>query len=254
MSNSLPSRHAANAAGAVLCGKPSPLLVRPARAGRQTRCYLVPGSTRPGKKVFLCRIRHERDKGDHAVPDILIGCAFFEAAAERGTVAVLAIRDRRAHMRVAHVVVPKTGVAHEYRPQGVLQDSQKLGPHEAGLKCDGEPPIVASTRKSRDAAHAPTILENSGEGGREQLRHGLELRRGLSARCFHPIVSRMVGHIADAISKCEVIRAASRTVYGSMTGAPRSHEVVEFGEQARYTYPKRAGSHGERLERGGGNS
>lgn len=79
------------------------------------------------------------------------------------------------------------------------------------------------------------------------LRLGLESRLGIKLGGTHPVMTWLVEHAADVLSKYEV-GLDGRTAYERSKGKPCTHEMVEFGERIRFKYSKGSRRQDEKME------
>ena len=120
-------------------------------------------------------------------------------------------------MLFAHVV-PRKGIVHEHGAAAMVSDIERLGYKEVILECDGEPAMKSVQEEVKRRRMDPTILENSvpgdsrSNGATERavkalgehvrvLRAGVQERLGLVIRSSHPVMTWLVQHAADCISK-----------------------------------------------------
>ena len=153
------------------------------------------------------------------LPEVVFDYCFMANEGEE-TIAIQVARDTRSKMLFAHVV-PRKGMTHEHGATAMVSDLGRLGYHEIILKCDGEPALKAVQEEVKSRREQPTILENSpvgdsrANGAAERavqaleehvrvLRHGLEQRISAKIASSHPVISWLVEHAADTLSKYQV--------------------------------------------------
>lgn len=129
------------------------------------------------------------------------------------TVAVLVMREWRAHMLFAHVV-PRKGLGHEHGAQALLNGLQKLGHHVCILKCDWELALERVQEEVKRLREAPTTLQSSGMGDSSatgaaervvqasgeqvrMLKAGLDTQRGVKVKGTYLVLSWLVSHAAS---------------------------------------------------------
>ena len=195
---------------------------------------------------------HRKQEGEENknVPEVVFDYGFLGAEGEE-TIAIQVARDRRTKMVFAHVV-PRKGFTHEHGAEEMVKDLKKLGYSEVVLKCDGEPALKSVQEEVKRRRPEPTILENSpvgdsrSNGAAEQavqavgeqvrvLRRGLEQRLGVKLSGKHPVMSWLVEHAADLLSRYQV-GDDGRTGYERLKGKKCKMEMVEFGEKVHYRF------------------
>lgn len=202
------------------------------------------------------------DSENKGLPEVVFDYGFLGAEGE-DTIAIQVARDRKTRMLFAHVV-PKKGFTHEHGAEEMIKDLKKLGYAEVILKCDGEPALKSVQEEVKRRRPEPTILENSpvgdsrANGAAERavqaigeqvrvLRRGLEQRLGLKLSGKHPVMSWLVEHAADLLSRYQV-GDDGRTGYERLKGKKCKQEMVEFGEKVHYRYNPKAKAKDEKLE------
>ena len=201
--------------------------------------------------------QHQDQQADKGIAEVVFDYCFMGEENEE-TVAIQVARDRRTKMTFAHVV-PKKGMTHEHGAVAMLADLKKLGYHEVILKCDGEPALRSVQEEVKLRREQPTILENSpvadsrSNGAAERavqavqehvrvLKHGLEQRLGIKIKASHPVLSWIVEHAADLLSKYQA-GDDGRTPYERLKGKRFSGTEVEFGEKIHHKYRKAVMNH-----------
>ena len=134
--------------------------------------------------------------------------------------------------------------------QEMKKDIDKLGYKEIILKSDGEPALKSVQEEVKRRRNDPTILENSAPGDSRAngaaeravqalgehvrvLRAGLQGRLDMVIRGSHPVMTWLVQHAADCISKYQV-GEDGKTGYERLKGKPFSRPSVEFGEKVHF--------------------
>ena len=183
------------------------------------------------------------------LPEIVFDYGFFGGRDDEETLAVQVARDRRTQMIFANVV-PRKGMIHEHGAKSMVEDLEKLGYHEIILKCDGEPALKNVQAEVQRRRTAQTILENSVPGDSKSngaaeravkavgeqvrvLRAGLQGRLNMVIRTSHPMLTWLVQHAADCLSKYQQ-GEDGKTAYERLKGKKFSRAVVEFGEKVHY--------------------
>ena len=183
------------------------------------------------------------------VPEIVFDYGFFGGKEDEETLAVQIARDRKTQMLFANVV-PRKGMIHEHGAKAMVDDISKLGYKEIILKCDGEPALKNVQVEVQRRREAQTILENSVPGDSKTngaaeravkavgeqvrvLRAGLQGRLDMVIRTSHPMLTWLVQHAADCLSKYQV-GEDGKTAYERLKGKKFSRAVVEFGEKIHY--------------------
>ena len=209
---------------------------------------------------------HKRgeDQESKEIPEIVFDYGFLGAKGDEETIAVQIAKDRRTRMLFAHVV-PRKGFAHEHGAAEMIKDIEKLGYTDVILKCDGEPALKSIQEVVRNRReNGKTILENSpvgdsrANGAAERavqsvseqvrvIRRGLEQRLGLKLSCKHPVMTWLVEHSADLISKYQV-GEDGKTAYERWKGKRFTMEEVEFGERIHYRLNAKNKAQQEKLE------
>ena len=186
---------------------------------------------------------------DKQLPEVVFDYGFFGGKEDEETLAVQVARDRRTQMIFANVV-PRKGMIHEHGAKSMVDDLAKLGYHEIILKCDGEPALKNVQAEVQRRRSAQTILENSVPGDSKTngaaeravkavgeqvrvLRAGLQARLDMVVRTSHPMLTWLVQHAADCLSKYQ-IGEDGKTAYERLKGKKFSRAVVEFGEKVHY--------------------
>ena len=204
-------------------------------------CVAGKAQERPHKK--------QERQSEKQIPEIVFDYGFLGGKDDEETLAVQVARDRRTQMLFAHVV-PRKGMIHEHGAVAMVKDIEKLGYKEVILKCDGEPAMKSVQEEVKKRRIDATILENSvpgdsrSNGAAERavkalgeqvrvLRAGLQGRLGLVMKSSHPVMTWLVQHAADCISKYQVSEDG-KTAYERLKGKPFSRAVVEFGEKIHY--------------------
>ena len=197
--------------------------------------------------------RKQERQSEKQIPEIVFDYGFLGGKDDEQTLAVQVARDRRTQMLFAHVV-PRKGMVHEHGANAMVKDIEKLGYKEVILKCDGEPAMQSVQEEVKRRRVDPTILENSipgdsrSNGAAERavkalgehvrvLRAGLQGRLGLVMKSSHPVMTWLVQHAADCISKYQV-NEDGKTAYERLKGKRFNRVAVEFGEKIHY---KRSG-------------
>ena len=195
---------------------------------------------------------HKTKKGaqmDKQLPEVVFDYGFFGGKEDEETLAVQVARDRRTQMIFANVV-PRKGMIHEHGAQSMVDDLAKLGYQEIILKCDGEPALKNVQAEVQRRRAAQTILENSVPGDSKTngaaeravkavgeqvrvLRAGLQSRLDMVIRTSHPMLTWLVQHAADCLSKYQV-GEDGKTAYERLKGKKFSRPLVEFGEKVHY--------------------
>ena len=181
------------------------------------------------------------NQGEKQIPKIVFDYCFLGGKDDAETLAVQVARDRRTQMLFAHVV-PRKGMVHEHGAAAMVSDIERLGYKELILKCDGEPAMKSVQEEVKRRRMDPTILENSVPGAsrskalREHvrvLRAGLQERFGLVIRSSHPVMTLLVQHAADCISKYQVSEDG-KSAHERLKVKPFSRHTLEFGEKVHY--------------------
>ena len=195
---------------------------------------------------------HKTKKGaqmDKQLPEVVFDYGFLGGKDDEETLAVQVARDRRTQMIFANVV-PRKGMIQEHGAKSMVEDLAKLGYAEIILKCDGEPALKNVQAEVQRRRTAQTILENSVPGDSKTngaaeravkaigeqvrvLRAGLQGRLDMVVRTSHPILTWLVQHAADCLSKYQ-IGEDGKTAYERLKGKKFSRAVVEFGEKVHY--------------------
>ena len=213
------------------------------------------------------RDKHHRrgeEQDDKGIPEIVFDYGFLGAKGDEETMAIQIAKDRRTRMIFAHVV-PRKGFADEHGAAEMIRDIEKLGYSDIILKCDGEAALKTIQEVVRHRReNGKTILENSpvgdsrANGAAERavqsvseqvrvIRRGLEQRLGLKLSCKHPVLSWLVEHSADLISKYQV-GDDGKTAYERWKGKKFTLEEVEFGEKVHYRLNLKNKPQQEKLE------
>ena len=193
--------------------------------------------------------REVKDQDEKQVPEIVFDYGFLGGKEDAETLAVQVARDRRTKMLFANVV-PRKGMVNEHGAQAMLADLDKLGYKDIILKCDGEPAMKSVQEEVKRRRADNTILENSIPGDSQSngaaeravkavgeqvrvLRAGLQARLGLVVRANHPVMTWLIQHSADCISKYHM-GEDGKTAYERLKGKRFSRPAVEFGEKIHY--------------------
>ena len=189
------------------------------------------------------------NKDERHIPEIVFDYGFLGGKDDDETLAIQVARDRRTQMLFAHVV-PRKGMVSEHGAVAMVKDIEKLGYKEVILKCDGEPAMKSVQEEVKRRRSDTTILENSVPGDSKSngaaeravkalgeqvrvLRGGLQSRLDLVIRSSHPVMTWLVQHAADCISKYQV-SDDGKTAYERMKGKRFSRAAVEFGEKIHF--------------------
>jgi hypothetical protein len=204
------------------------------------------------------------DQENKEIPEIVFDYGFLGAKGDEETIAVQIAKDRRTRMLFAHVV-PRKGFAHEHGAAEMIRDIEKLGYSDVILKCDGEAALKSIQEVVRNRREkGKTVLENSpvgdsrANGAAERavqsvseqvrvIRRGLEQRLGLKLSCKHPVMTWLVEHSADLISKYQV-GEDGKTAYERWKGKRFTMEEIEFGEKIHYRLNMKNKAQQEKLE------
>ena len=209
---------------------------------------------------------HKRgdDQENKGIPEIVFDYGFLGAKGDEETIAVQIAKDRRTRMLFAHVV-PRKGFAHEHGAEEMIKDIEKLGYSDVILKCDGEAALKTIQEVVRNRREkGKTVLENSpvgdsrANGAAERavqsvseqvrvIRRGLEQRLGLKLSSKHPVMTWLVEHSADLISKYQV-GEDGKTAYERWKGKRFTMEEIEFGEKIHYRMNMKNKTQQEKLE------
>jgi hypothetical protein len=165
--------------------------------------------------------RKGEEQENKEIPEIVFEYGLLGAKRDGEKSAVQIAKDRRTRMVFAHVV-PLKGFAHAHGASEMIRDVEKSGYTDVTLGRDGVAALRTIQEVVRDRREkGKTILENSPVGGfrsngaavravqsvSEQIRvirRDLEQRLGLKLSCKHPVMSLLVEHCADLISKYQV--------------------------------------------------
>merc|ERR1712240_171121 len=193
--------------------------------------------------------KKRENQDEKQIPEIVFDYVFLASAEDDETIPVQVARDRRTQMLFAHVM-PRKGMVCHHGADAMEKDIAKLGYQEIILKSDGEPAIKAVQEEVKRRRTANTILENSARsdsranGAAERavkavseqvrvLRAGLQARLGSVIKGSHPVMTWLVQHAADCLSKYQV-GEDGKTAYERWKGKPFNRPAVEFGEKIHY--------------------
>ena len=187
--------------------------------------------------------------GEHLVPEIGLDDAFLRESESDETMAILVMKDRDTKMVFADVVEIK-GRGLEGTVENVVRNIAWLGHKKVILCTDQEPAILDLINGIIEVRQEPTIPQNSQVGESQAnglveravrsvkdqvrtLRLALQKRLGCCIPAGHPIMTWMVKHAGELISKYQLNRDG-QTAYYKVFGKPCKDVIVEFGEEVHY--------------------
>ena len=202
------------------------------------------------KDKFHSKIKDE----EHGIPTVVFDYCFLATNDVKDTIPTQVMLDTRTQMLFGHVV-PRKGMIDEHGCEQMIKDLEKLGYDEIILKCDEEPALLNIQDSVVKRRQRKTIPENSPVGDSQAngkaeravqtlCAHVRVLKKGLENRCKktfssdHPIITWLVEHAADVVSRYQVGRDG-HTAYERWKGKRFRGEAVEFGELVHYKYTKR---------------
>jgi hypothetical protein len=181
------------------------------------------------------RDRPHRKQGvrEGEIPEVVFDYCFLGAEGEEETLAIQVAMDKKTRMHFAHVV-PRKGLTHEHGSDEMIKHLEKLGHKEVLLKCDGEPALRSVQEDVKRKREEKTLIENSpvedskANGSAERavqtvteqvrvMRHALEQRLNMKISGKHPVMTWLVEHSADMISKY-LVGHDGRTAYERWRG------------------------------------
>ena len=163
---------------------------------------------------------HRITDSNNAIPVIVFDYCFLGTDDAKENLAIQVMLDTRSHMMFAHVV-PRRGMIDEHGAEEMVKDLDQLGYEEVILKCDEEPALMNVQNTVKIRRRRKTITENSPVGdsranGKAEravqtfsahlrvLKKGLEDRCNLKFSSDHPLMTWLVEHVADTVSKYHV--------------------------------------------------
>ena len=166
---------------------------------------------------------HPKDRSERGVPSIGVDFFFIGDPVVETLVVVGAIRDCVSKALFAHII-PGQGLDYEWTAKQVAADIGRMGYPKVVLRSDQEPAITASVdkiREIRDNEQKETQVEwaprydsdanglaergvQAAEGVLRELKPELENKTGGRVPADHPVISWMVRHGADMITKMEI--------------------------------------------------
>ena len=173
---------------------------------------------------------------------------FMRDADSDPTLTCLVCRDQESRVTFADVC-PRKGT-HEHSIDQALLNLKRLGHSKMVIKTDQEPALVSladniKARREQDTIleHSP-VAESAANGIAEKavqqveervrvLKLGLQRRISSFVPTMHPIMTWLIQHAGDMLSKLEV-GADGRTPYERLRGKRYRGEVVEFGSIVHY--------------------
>ena len=119
----------------------------------------------------------------------------------------------------------------EHGAEDMDKDVEKLGFKEIIFKSNGEPALKRPRRNAGGGIRHPGEQQDGQvklwENGRV-ICAGLQSRLDIVIRGSHPVMTWLVQHAAEGISKCQV-GEDGKTEYERLTGKPFSRPAVELG-------------------------
>jgi hypothetical protein len=197
-----------------------------------------------GRRDAPPHLRTKRGAGE--VPEVAFDYAYFRRDDEEHTQTLLVMRDRDSKA-IRGWVLEHKGVDMDATVDRAVAGIRELGYRGRVLiRCDGEPALVALrnavTRALPDGATPLTtpVGESSSNGGIEgavKILKGLlrvhlaalERRIGAKFPSTHPVLTWLVEHVADIVSKY-MVGVDGKTAYERLYGRPVREEGLEFGE------------------------
>jgi hypothetical protein len=195
---------------------------------------------------------HRTKRGAGEVPEVAFDYAYIRRDDEEETVTLLVMRDRDSKALRAWVLERK-GIDMDATVDRAVAGVRELGYRGRVLiRCDGEPALVALrnaiTAGLPDGA-TPIVTpvgESASNGGIEGavkifkgiLRvHLAALERKIGARfpSNHPVLTWLVEHVGDVVSKY-MVGVDGRTAYERLFGRPVREEGLEFGETLHWRH------------------
>jgi len=192
------------------------------------------------------RVERESD----AIPEIGMDYAFVSKKDDKKQLTILVTKDRDTRVIMANVVLQKGAGLEETVTQAV-ENIERLGNKgRVAIKVDNEPALldlrehVMSRIPNAAVPIKPPKGESQSNGMIEagvkivkgMLRvHLLALERKLEGKVptHHPIMTWLVEHVADVITK-HLQGKDGRTAYERLLGRPCREEGLEFGEKVWY--------------------
>jgi hypothetical protein len=196
---------------------------------------------------------HRRTKrGEGEVPEVAFDYAYVRRDDEEETTTLLVMRDRDSKAIRAWVLARK-GIDMEETVDRAVAGVRELGYRGRVLiRCDGEPALVAlrnAITKGLPDGATPIVTpvgESSSNGGVEgaiKILKGLlrvhlaALERRIGARfpSNHPVLTWLVEHVGDLITKY-MVGVDGKTAYERLFGRPVREEALEFGETLHWRH------------------
>jgi hypothetical protein len=203
-----------------------------------------------GRRDAPPHCRQKRSAGE--IPEVAFDYAFIRRDDEAEVATVLVMRDRDSKAIRAWVLERK-GVDMDETVDRAVAGVRELGYRGRVLiRCDGEPALVALrnaiTAALPDGATpiATPVGESASNGGIEgaiKILKGLlrvhlaalERRIGAKFPSDHPVVTWLVEHVSDVISKY-MVGVDGKTAYERLYGRPVREEGLEFGESLHWRH------------------
>jgi hypothetical protein len=195
---------------------------------------------------------HRTKRGAGEVPEVAFDYAYIRRDDEEETTTILVMRDRDSKAIRAWVLERK-GIDMDATVDRAVAGVRELGYRGRVLiRCDGEPALVALrnaiTAALPDGATplATPVGESASNGGIEgavKILKGLlrvhlaALERRIGARfpSNHPVLTWLVEHVADVVSKY-MVGVDGKTAYERLFGRPVREEGLEFGETLHWRH------------------
>ena len=191
---------------------------------------------------------HDRERD---MPCVCLDYCFLRDSDAEETLTVLVSRDADSRVTFADVC-PQKGV-HEYAVEQTLMNLKRLGHTKMAIKSDQEPALTALINEVKEKRHHETLTENSpvkesasnnvAEKAVQQVEEQVRvLKLGLQKRLhnfvptLHPIMTWLIPHAADMLTKLEV-GSDGHTAYERLRKKKYRGEVVEFGSRVMYREP-----------------
>ena len=209
----------------------------------------------------------KRDEEDKAVAGVHVDYWFLRDEKGGESTPVLVAKDDSTKAFSAHIAFQKGNV--EWVADRVVEDIDKFG-HSANvcLKSDQELALVDLVKAIKDKRKGETMIEHSKvydsqsnglveraiqtvEGLTRTLKMSLERKINKCIPSRHPIMTWLIEHVADLLSKYGVGKDG-RTAYERIRGKRYHGEMIEFGRRIFHMNPGKpqGGSMKERWSEG----
>ena len=183
------------------------------------------------------------------MPEVGLEHAFLRGSESTDSLTILVMKDRDTKTIFADAIEMK-GRGLDGTVNRVVEDLARLGHKQVILRSDQEPAIVVLIAGVDAARDDPTIPRNSPvsesqsnglveravRSSKDQirtLRLGLQKRVGCRVPAKHDLMTWMVPHSGELLSKCQVNREG-KTAYEKVWGEPCKDEIVQFREEVSY--------------------